>query len=182
MSLVCPVRRQVLLGLSGVAVFSAIPSEAQASRSAKGVKSLGFHNLHTGERSQGNYWVNGHYQEGVLSKFSHALRDHRSNESVPMDKRLYDLLFMLKASLMTEQDFNVISGYRSPETNAMLASKSHNVAKQSYHMKGMAMDIAIDDVKLNDVREAAIALKLGGVGYYPRSGFIHVDTGPVRTW
>lgn len=182
MSLVCPARRQVLLGLSGVAVFSVIPSKIQASRSAKGIRNLGFYSLHTGERSHGNYWINGDYQEGILSEFSHTLRDHRRNESAPMDKRLYDLLFKLKASLNTENDFNVISGYRSPETNAILASKSHNVAKQSYHVKGMAIDIAIADVKLNHLREAAIALKLGGVGYYPRSGFIHVDTGPVRTW
>ncbi len=99
-----------------------------------------------------------------------------------MDIRLYDLLFKLKETLNVEDDFNVISGYRSPMTNAMLASKSRGVAKKSYHMKGMAMDIAIPDVKLSDLREAAVELKLGGVGYYPRSGFIHVDTGPVRTW
>ena len=182
MSLVCPARRQLLLGLSGIAMYSVLPSKAQASRSTKGIRNLGFHNIHTGERGHGSYWIDGHYQESILSEFSHTLRDHRRNESVPMDIRLYDLLFKLKETLNVEDDFNVISGYRSPMTNAMLASKSRGVAKKSYHMKGMAMDIAIPDVKLNDLREAAVELKLGGVGYYPRSGFIHVDTGPVRTW
>ncbi|RTR39799.1 DUF882 domain-containing protein [Shewanella canadensis] len=182
MSIVCPARRQLLLGLGGVAMFSMIPSKVQASRSTTGVRSLGFRNLHTGERGQGSYWIDGNYQSGILSDFSHILRDHRRNESAPMDKRLYDLLFKLKESLNVDQDFNVISGYRSPKTNAMLASKSNGVAKKSYHMKGMAMDIVIPDVKLSHLREAAIELKLGGVGYYPQSGFVHVDTGPVRTW
>ncbi|MCJ8303843.1 DUF882 domain-containing protein [Shewanella sp.] len=182
MSVVCPTRRQLLLGLSGAAMFSMVPSKAYASRSTKGIRSLGLHNLHTGERGQGSYWVDGNYQSEILSDFSHILRDHRRNESAPMDKRLYDLLFKLKESLNIEQEFNVISGYRSPKTNAMLAAKSSAVAKKSYHMKGMAMDIALEDVRLSDLRDAAIELKLGGVGYYPRSGFIHVDTGPVRTW
>lgn len=182
MSVVCPARRQLLLGLSGAAMFSMVPSKVYASRSTKGVRTLGFHNIHTGERGQGSYWIDGSYQSQILTDFSHVLRDHRRNESAPMDKRLYDFLFKLKDSLNIEQEFNVISGYRSPKTNAMLASKSNGVAKKSYHMKGMAMDIAIPDVKLSDLREAAIELKLGGVGYYPRSGFIHVDTGPVRTW
>ncbi|MPY24725.1 DUF882 domain-containing protein [Shewanella psychropiezotolerans] len=182
MSVVCPTRRQLLLGLSGAAMFSMVPSKVYASRSTKGVRRLGFYNLHTGERGQGSYWVDGNYQSEILSDFSHILRDHRRNESAPMDKRLYNLLFKLKESLNIEQEFNVISGYRSPKTNAMLAAKSSGVAKKSYHMKGMAMDIALEDVKLTDLRDAAIELKLGGVGYYPRSGFIHVDTGPVRTW
>lgn len=181
-SLVCPVRRQLLLGLSGIAMFSVIPSKVQASRSTQGVRSLGFKNIHTGERGHGSYWIDGNYQDQILSEFSHTLRDHRRNESAPMDIRLYDLLFKLKETLNVEDDFNVISGYRSPLTNVMLASKSSGVAKKSYHMKGMAMDIAIRDVKLSDLREAAIELKLGGVGYYPQSGFIHVDTGPVRAW
>ncbi|SQH76914.1 conserved hypothetical protein [Shewanella benthica] len=171
-----------MLGLSGAAIFSMVPSKVYASRSTKGVRSLALHNLHTGERGQGSYWVDGNYQSEILSDFSHILRDHRRNESAPMDKRLYDLLFKLQESLNIEQEFNVISGYRSPKTNAMLAAKSGAVAKKSYHMKGMAMDIALEDVKLSDLRDAAIELKLGGVGYYPRSGFIHVDTGPVRTW
>ncbi|QLE85404.1 DUF882 domain-containing protein [Shewanella sp. Scap07] len=182
MSIVCTSRRQVLLGLSGVAMYSVLPSKAHASRSTKGIRQLSFYNRHTGEQSQGRYWVDGDYQHKTLTEFSHVLRDHRRNESAPMDKRLYDFLFNLQQSVNFDEEFHVISGYRSPKTNAMLAAKSNGVAKKSYHMKGMAMDIAVPGVDLKTLREAAIELKLGGVGYYPRSGFIHVDTGPVRTW
>ncbi|BCV66813.1 hypothetical protein TUM17387_21720 [Shewanella carassii] len=99
-----------------------------------------------------------------------------------MDKRLFDLLFNLQQTLSVSEEIHVISGYRSPKTNAMLAGKSNGVAKKSYHMRGMAMDIAIPGVKLETLREAALSLKLGGVGYYPASGFVHVDCGPVRSW
>ncbi|MCG9696521.1 DUF882 domain-containing protein [Shewanella sp. Isolate11] len=182
MTVVCPARRQLLLGLGGVAMFSMVAPKAQASRSATGVRSLSFYNRHTGERGHGSYWVDGHYQAETLSDFNHLLRDHRANQIAPMDKRLFDLLFTLKQTLNVEHEFHVISGYRCPKTNAMLASKSNGVAKKSYHMKGMAMDIAIPGVELKDLRDAARSLKLGGVGFYPNSGFVHVDTGPVRTW
>nr|WP_275661472.1 DUF882 domain-containing protein [Shewanella sp. Isolate7] len=163
-------------------MFSMVPSKARASHSTQGVRALGFYNRHTGERGQGSYWVDGDYQTNTLNDFNHLLRDHRQNETAPMDKRLFDLLFSLKQTLQVDEDFHVISGYRSPKTNQMLASRSSGVAKKSYHMKGMAMDIALPDVNLKDLRDAAISLKLGGVGYYPSSGFVHVDTGPVRTW
>ena len=182
MTIVCPARRQLLLGLGGVAMFSMVPSKARASRSTQGVRTLGFYNRHTGERGQGSYWIDGDYQTNTLNDFNHLLRDHRQNETAPMDKRLFDLLFSLKQTLQVDEDFHVISGYRSPKTNQMLASRSSGVAKKSYHMKGMAMDIALPDVNLKDLRDAAISLKLGGVGYYPSSGFVHVDTGPIRTW
>ncbi|MEZ9593627.1 DUF882 domain-containing protein [Shewanella sp. 10N.261.52.F9] len=182
MSVVCSSRRHLLLGLGGVAMFSMLPSKAQASRSTKGVRSLGFYNRHTGERGHGSYWIDGDYQNEILTDFSQVLRDHRLNESAPMDKRLFDFAFQLTESLSFEDELHIISGYRSPKTNAMLAKKSNGVAKKSYHMKGMALDLALPGVKLAQIREAAIELKLGGVGYYPNSGFIHIDTGPVRNW
>lgn len=171
-----------MLGLGGVAMFSMVPAKVYASRSTTGVRSLGFYNRHTGERGQGSYWVDGDYQNNTLSDFDHILRDHRQNEAAPMDKRLFDLLFSLKQTLNVDKEYHVISGYRSPKTNQMLANRSNGVAKKSYHMKGMAMDIAIPDVSLKDLRDAAISLKLGGVGYYPNSGFVHVDTGLIRSW
>ncbi len=178
---VCPTRRQLLLGLGGLATYSVVP-KAKASKSSLGVRKLGFYNRHTRERGQGDYWIDGLYQPKTLADFSHLLRDHRQNQAMPMDKRLYDLLYRLSATLNVDHDFHVISGYRSPATNQLLASRSRKVAKKSYHMKGMAIDIAVPDVKLSHLREAAISLKLGGVGYYPKSGFIHVDTGPFRIW
>lgn len=181
-TLLCPARRQLLLGLGGVALCSLIPSKAIASRSTKGVRELSLFNRHTGEYNNGNYWVDGHYQSEVLADFSHLLRDHRQNVAAPMDKRLFDLLYTLKSTLNTDKEIHVISGYRSPKTNAMLVGKSGGVAKKSYHMQGMAMDIAIPGVNLKTIRDAALSLKLGGVGYYPKSGFVHVDCGPVRHW
>lgn len=180
--MICPIRRKVLLGLGGLAAYSVSPVRVNASQSMLGVKELSFYNLHTQERCQGNYWVDGLYQEETLASFSHLLRDHRQNIAAPMDKRLYELLYQLNRTLNVSEEFHVISGYRSPATNQMLAGKSSAVAKKSYHMRAMAMDIAIPEVKLSQLREAAISLQLGGVGYYPESGFIHVDTGPVRSW
>jgi len=181
-TLLCPARRQLLLGLSGVALCSLIPSKALASRSTKGVRELSLYNRHTGEYNNGTYWIDGHYQSDILNDFSQLLRDHRQNVAAPMDKRLFDILFSLKSTLNTDNEIHVISGYRSPKTNAMLASKSGGVAKKSYHMQGMAMDIAIPGVNLKTLRDAALSLKIGGVGYYPKSGFVHVDCGPVRHW
>ncbi|WP_144209323.1 DUF882 domain-containing protein [Shewanella donghaensis] len=182
MSLVCPARRQLILGISGVAVASMFTTPAQASRSTFGNKELSFFNRHTGERQQGSYWSDGEYRQDTLELFSIVLRDHRQNEAAPMDNRLFELLHNLQQTLGNSDEIHVISGYRSPKTNNMLATKSNGVAKKSYHMKGMAMDIAIPGIELKTLREAAISLKLGGVGYYPRSGFIHVDSGPVRSW
>ncbi|MGZ9897894.1 DUF882 domain-containing protein [Shewanella gaetbuli] len=182
MSEVCPARRQVLLGLSGTALAAMLPKTAQASRSTKGFKDLSFYNLHTGERGEGHFWIDGQYQKETLNTFSQVLRDHRQNIAAPMDKRLYEYLFQLQNVLNNKDEIHVISGYRSPKTNQMLAAKSNGVAKKSYHMKGMAMDIAIPSVNLKELRDAAISLQLGGVGYYPSSGFVHIDCGPVRSW
>ncbi|WP_267962009.1 DUF882 domain-containing protein [Shewanella sp. AS1] len=173
-----------MLGLSGAAVISLVSPKAKASRSTTGIKSLSFYNRHTGERGHGNYWIDGQYQADTLDHFNHILRDHRENLEAPMDKRLFDLLFTLKQTLnlSVDKEIHVISGYRCPKTNNMLSSHSSGVAKKSYHMKGMAMDIAIPGVHLKTLRDAALSLKLGGVGYYPDSGFVHVDTGPIRHW
>ncbi|MFT5808535.1 MAG: hypothetical protein ACI9LG_002852 [Moritella dasanensis] len=180
MSIVCSTRRKVLVGLGGLAACSVLP--VQASQSVIGLRKLGFYNIHTREREHGSYWIDGFYQDDTLQNFSHVLRDHRQNLAAPMDNRLYELLYQLNRTLNVTEEFHVISGYRSPKTNQMLASKSNAVATKSYHMRGMAIDIAMPDVKLSHLREAAISLKLGGVGYYPKSGFVHVDTGPVRLW
>ncbi|MCL1106277.1 DUF882 domain-containing protein [Shewanella algicola] len=182
MTIECITRRQVLLGLSGAAVATMLPNTAQASRSTHGVKDLHFYNRHTGESSHGSFWVDGQYQADILTEFNQVLRDHRQNVAAPIDKRLFEYLYKLQFTLNNEDEIHVISAYRSPKTNQMLASKSKGVAKNSYHMKGMAMDIAIPGVSTKNLRDAAVSLKLGGVGFYPRDGFVHVDCGPVRLW
>lgn len=171
-----------MLGLGSAAMVSMISSPAFASRSTQGSRMLSMLNLHTREEGKGAYWIDGEYQRPILTGFDHLLRDHRANEAAPMDKRLYDLLFYLQENLKSRDTIHIISGYRSPKTNAMLAKKSGGVAKKSLHMEGKAIDIAIPGVRLDKVRDAAKELKLGGVGYYPQSGFVHVDVGRVRSW
>lgn len=145
-------------------------------------RKLGFYNTHTGEQLSAVYWADGAYQADELSQIYQVLRDHRSGDISPIDTRLLDLLHTLSNTLDAKADFHVISGYRSPATNAKLAEKSNGVARHSLHMDGLAIDIRIPGRDLADVRRAAIALQGGGVGYYPASNFVHVDVGRVRTW
>lgn len=166
-------------------ILGATANRVQASvvtDTASGVRSLDLFNRHTHEEHQGEFWTNGDYHQDTLAGFEKVLRDHRQDIVAPMDKRLFDLLHQLQTTLNDDSQIHVISGYRSPKTNAMLANTTNGVAKKSYHMRGMAMDIAIPGVDIIDLRDAAISLKAGGVGFYPKSGFIHVDTGRVRRW
>ena len=147
-------------------------------------RQLAFRHLHTGEKMQLIYWAEGEYLAESLQQINHLLRDFRSGESVQMDRNLLDLLYSLQTSVGRSGEFQIISAYRSPNTNEMLRSKKRRsgVAKKSLHMQGRALDIRLSGVDLKQLRKAAIALKSGGVGYYPRSNFIHVDTGHPRTW
>jgi uncharacterized protein YcbK (DUF882 family) len=147
-----------------------------------GPRSLVFVNLHTGEELAADYWRDGRYDSGALSRIDHILRDHRADEATSMNRDLLDLLHRLKSSLGGDVPFHVISGYRSPQTNQALRKHSNGVAKRSLHMQGKAIDIRIPDVKTGALYEAALALQGGGVGLYRKSGFIHLDVGRVRTW
>ncbi|OGU43084.1 MAG: Twin-arginine translocation pathway signal, partial [Hydrogenophilales bacterium RIFOXYA1_FULL_63_33] len=118
----------------------------------------------------------------ALAEINHVLRDYRNDQVAAIDTRLLDLLDRVKARLGTSQPFQVISGYRSPATNHLLAERSSGVAKHSLHMEGKAIDIRIPGVALADLRKTGLALQAGGVGYYPASDFVHLDVGRVRTW
>jgi uncharacterized protein YcbK (DUF882 family) len=117
-----------------------------------------------------------------LDEINRVLRDHRTDEAHEMDPRLLDLLCDLRLRLDTRESFQIISGYRSPATNAMLNSKSSAVATRSLHMDGKAIDIRIPGRALSLLRKTALSMKAGGVGYYPSSNFVHVDVGRVRSW
>ncbi len=145
-------------------------------------RQLSLLNLHTGESLVTTYWENGQYQTEALSEINNVLRDHRTGDIHPMDTELLDMLTTLQQKLGSNQPFQIISGYRSPKTNAVLHKKSNGVAKRSLHMQGKAIDIRLPGCQLSDLRKAAIACQRGGVGYYPKSNFIHVDTGRVRQW
>jgi uncharacterized protein YcbK (DUF882 family) len=146
---------------------------------------LSFFHTHTGERLKVAYCCNGQYEPHALQQINRLLRDFRVGEVKPIDPKLLDLLHELGGTLQTDQPFHVISGYRSPLTNTMLRERggAHTgVASKSLHMVGKAIDIRIPGRKLDHVRGAARSLQLGGVGYYPSSNFVHLDTGRVRCW
>lgn len=181
---VCKVRRGLLK--AGVAFaltgLSARPALAGFGQGKSAERELAFYNLHTGESLKTAYWSDGDYLPGALADINHILRDYRNDQVLPIEPRLLDLLHGLRSTLGATQPLQIISGYRSPETNAFLAARTDGVAKSSLHMQGKAIDIHVEGTPLDDLRRAAIALQGGGVGYYPDSGFVHVDTGRVRTW
>ncbi len=143
---------------------------------------LRFAHLHTGEKLDVEYMTAGSYVPDALASVNVLLRDFRTDEQHDIDRELLDLLHALSRETRARGAFEVISGYRSPRTNARLRERSSGVASGSLHMQGMAIDIRVPGVDLADLRDAARALKRGGVGYYPTSNFVHVDTGRVRTW
>ncbi len=143
---------------------------------------LSFTHLHTGERLEAEYFAGGAYQLDAVSAINHLLRDFRTDDVHVIDQNLLDLLHGLSTVTGTRQPYQVISGYRSPATNRMLRQHSDGVAAHSLHMEGQAIDIRLADVPLGHLREAALSIRRGGVGYYPASNFVHVDTGRVRTW
>jgi len=153
-------------------------------RAMEAPRALAFRHLHTGERLAVEYFSAGEYVPQALQEVNHVLRDWRSNEVYPIDPSLLDLLAELRQVTGTQHPFDVICGYRCPATNAMLASHSEAVSPRSLHLKGKAIDIRLPDVPLARLRDAALGLVRGGVGYYPAAAdnFVHVDTGRVRHW
>jgi uncharacterized protein YcbK (DUF882 family) len=145
-------------------------------------RSLSMTNVNSGESISVTYWSNGTYHRDALDKLNHFLRDVKTGEQTEMDPLLFDVLWQTMQITGFNGTVEVLSGYRSPETNAWLASVSAGVARDSQHMNGNAMDIRFPGVPVYKMRQAARSLQMGGVGYYPRSGFVHIDTGPVRYW
>lgn len=173
-------RRFLQLGL-GVAASLAMPS-AFANVVTSPERKLSLLNLHTGENINATYWAEGQYQTSELHAINRVLRDHRTGDVIDMDSGLIELLNILHHKMDGNQAFHVISGYRSPKTNAMLNKKSSGVAKKSFHMQGRAIDIRLPGRQLASLQKAAMSLHAGGVGYYSKSDFIHLDTGRVRSW
>jgi len=174
-------RRRVLSGMIGSLALGGHSSAWAALAGFSTVRKLSFENLHTGDRLNTTYWADGRYEAEAMREIAWVLRDHRVNEVHPIDPRLLDLLHTLGRSI-GPRGFQVISGYRSPITNARLAAASEGVATHSLHTQGMAIDIRVERLRTSALRDAALALRGGGVGYYPRSDFVHVDVGRVRRW
>jgi uncharacterized protein YcbK (DUF882 family) len=145
-------------------------------------RSIALFNTHTGESLDVCYFDQGRYDPKALNAIDAILRDHRTNDIKPIDRRLLDVMNELKTKTDTHAPFHIISGYRSPTTNEMLRQTSSGVASNSFHLKGMAIDIRLPGFKTHRLRDCCIQLQSGGVGYYPKSDFVHIDTGPVRSW
>ena len=145
-------------------------------------RKVALHNLHTGEELSVTYFEDGQYVPDALDQVNQVLRDFRTGDVHQIEPGLLDLLHVMRSKMALDRPLQVISGYRSPKTNAYLASISHGVARHSLHMEGMAIDIRAPGIGLAEVHRLALSLGAGGVGYYPASDFVHVDVGPVRHW
>ena len=145
-------------------------------------KDLAFYHTHTGKSLHVVYRKDGSYQPEALAAIEDFLKDFRNGERHPIDPTLLDVLYEIKTKTGSQAPFEVISAYRSPQTNQMLRNNSSGVAEKSMHLEGQAIDVRLPDVELERLREVALRLQRGGVGFYPGSNFVHVDTGRVRRW
>lgn len=169
---------RTIQGASALYLSSVLPAEAVVEK-----QHLSFSHTHTGEALSLVYKQKGRYLPEALQQVNHLLRDFRTEETHPIDPALLDILYTLQQSSSGQGRIEIISGYRSPKTNNMLRGKSSGgVAKRSLHMLGKAIDIRLTGMDTRELRNTALKLKQGGVGYYRRSDFVHIDTGRVRAW
>ncbi len=177
-----PSRRQFLRGLAAVVPTACLLTPMSKAMASMDIRSLRVQHLHTGEQLSAVYYARGRYVPETLAAIDHLLRDFRTDQEHPIDTSLLDLLFDVSLKIGRNVRFQVISGYRSPATNAMLRRKSRHVAERSLHTQGRAIDVRVQGMSAVLLRNAAVAMRRGGVGYYPNSDFVHLDTGRVRHW
>ena len=165
--------------LAWILILFSLAADAGAGSDAR---SLRFFHTHTGAELEIEFYRKGAYHPDALRTLNEFLGDFRSGVDFDMDPRLFDILFTIQKETGSEGVFEVISAYRSPETNDMLRRRSGGVARNSQHIHGKAIDVRLTDVDTKTLRDTALALGAGGVGYYRQSDFVHIDTGPVRSW
>lgn len=181
-------RRGLLRWMTGATVAASAPSLIFAGGAAEAAglgiteRRLSLHNINTREEFNGVYWRNGVYVPDAMRDLNVLLRDHRAAKVAQIDHRLFDALWDVCQALDSSEPYKVICGYRSRQTNSAKRRVSRGVARESYHTRGMAVDVALEGRSLRAVAGQAKALETGGVGVYPRSGFVHLDVGPVRAW
>lgn len=178
-------RRSVLKGgltLSMSAMISVASFKPAFALPSDGMYNIAFSNQRSGETFSGVYRVGNKYLPDAFERINYVMRDVRADEVFPMDPRVIDIIALVHKHLNANEPYTILSGYRSPHTNAALRSNSEGVAKRSLHMSGQAIDVRLGEISARNIREAAIKLGAGGVGYYPRSGFVHMDSGAFRTW
>ncbi len=186
-----PGLRRIALAVVLAALFAASPPPSaaraadfgqEAPAGSRDERTLSFHHLHTGERLTIVYWKRGEYLPQSLAALDRLLRDHRTGTVHPIDPAIFDLLYRLREKTGGKGTYQVICGYRTPGSNRYLAARTSGIGERSRHLEGKAIDVRLGGVPLARLRDAALDLKGGGVGYYPRSNFIHLDTGPLRRW
>ena len=165
-----------LIGYSSKHSFAAIDYIVPEERS------LSLYNPSTKENFDGIYWRNGDYVADALNKINNLMRDIQTDAVKQIDKDLLDLIFAISIKLKPQKPVHVICGYRTAKTNALLVKRNKSAAKNSYHIKGQAVDIRLPGLRTSALRQAAYELGHGGIGYYPRRRFVHIDVGPVRYW
>lgn len=177
------VQRRKWLSLGGLVLgASLLPGQVMAALSTPKPLALRFRNVNTGDTHTAKFGVAG-LNRNDLGKLNHLMRDRHTNQIKAIDPKLFVKLNQLQLRLgLRNAEILVLSGYRSAQTNAKMRSRSRGVASNSFHIRGQAVDFQVSGVPLHKVKLAAESLNNGGVGYYPRSNFIHVDTGPVRMW
>ena len=176
-------RREVIrAGLGGLAALALTPAVAAAQAASGGARVLRIRRVQTGESFAGIYWRDGRYDREALRRLDVVFRDPSADEATPMDPRLFDVLNTIARHLNSDEHYEVISGYRAPETNAARARQSRRVSRVSLHMSGMAADVRLPDRNAMGIARAAADMQIGGVGLYRRDGFVHLDCGPARRW
>jgi uncharacterized protein YcbK (DUF882 family) len=179
------VSRRGLLGVFAATALVAAPTYTNAFGLLKGagdIRRIRMYSGRTGESIDTIYWIEGEYIPEVVKEINHFMRDWRSDDVVKMDPRNFDIMAAAHRLMDVNEPYMLLSGYRSPKTNAMLRSKSGGVAKNSLHMKGQAADLRLSSRSVGQMAKAAAACSAGGVGKYSRSNFVHMDCGPVRSW
>lgn len=184
-SILTSLTRRGLLGAFAATMVVAAPTYSNAFGLLKGsgdIRRIRMYSGRTGESLDTIYWIDGEYIPEVLKEINFFMRDWRTGTKKKMDPRTLDIMAASHRLLDVSEPYMLLSGYRSPETNAMLRSRSSGVARNSLHMKGQAADLRLKSRSVNQMAKAAMSCASGGVGKYPRSNFVHMDCGTVRTW
>ncbi|MEM8730193.1 MAG: DUF882 domain-containing protein [Pseudomonadota bacterium] len=179
------VSRRAFLGVFAATAIAAAPTYSKAAGFLRGggdIRRLRMYSGRTGERIDMIYWIEGSYIKDAVKEITHFMRDWRNDKRLTIDSRTIDIMAGAHNLMDVNEPYMLLSGYRSPETNAMLRRRSSGVAKNSLHLKGQAADLSLNSRSVSQMARAAQACRGGGVGRYSRSDFVHMDCGPVRSW
>ncbi len=175
-----PLQQRILICLFSIGLLA--PTTQLGIARALDARQLSFYHTHTEERLDIVYFENGEYVDSALEEINHFLRDFRTGDVTVMDPGLLDLIYDIRETIESDGTYEVISAYRSPRTNEMLRTRGGGVARNSQHLLGTAIDVRLEDIPIEVLRDTALAMRRGGVGFYRKADFVHIDTGRVRRW